>query len=151
MSQAPKERPQPPPLVDAEIAPFLERAPIARLATHNPDGTTHIAPVWFKYVDGHILIPTQEMTRKTQNIRRNPDVSVLIDTQEPPYVGVLIYGEGSLDYDAIFEKKLDIYRKYFPEDKLPDPYKLAEKFAPIVLRIVPKRFVTFNDQRNYSE
>jgi hypothetical protein len=147
MSQEQRDYPQPPRLSVVEIEPFLKRAPIARLATHNPDGTTHISPVWFKYVDGHILIPTQEITRKAQNIKRNSDVSVLIDTQEPPYIGVLIYGEGFLDFDDVFEKKIDVYRKYFTEDKLPDPYKLAEKFAPVVLRIVPKRFVTFNDQR----
>jgi nitroimidazol reductase NimA-like FMN-containing flavoprotein (pyridoxamine 5'-phosphate oxidase superfamily) len=146
MSKSREDYPQPPRIIEGELIPFLERAPIARLATHNPDGTTHIAPVWFKYVDGHILIPTQEKTRKSQNILRNPDVSVLIDTQEPPYTGVLIYGEGQLDYDQIFEKKLDIYRKYFPEDQLPDPYKLAEKFAPIVLRIIPKRIVTFDER-----
>ena len=146
MSKSREDYPQPPRMIDEELVPFLESAPIARLATHNADGTTHIAPVWFKYVDGHILIPTQEKTRKSQNILRNPDVSVLIDTQEPPYTGVLIYGEGVLDYDQIFEKKLEIYRKYFSEDQLPDPYKLAEKFAPIVLRIIPKRIVTFDER-----
>jgi PPOX class probable F420-dependent enzyme len=147
MSAVPHDRPQPPPLVDAELEPFLRSAPIARLATHNADGTTHIAPVWFKYAEGQIWIPTQDMTQKVRNIKRSADVSVLVDTQEPPYIGVLIYGEALLDYDDVFNKKIDVYRKYFTEENLPDPYKLAEKFVPVVVRVVPKRLVTFNDQR----
>ena len=138
--------PQPPALPASDQVTFLETARIARLATHNTDGTIHIAPIWFKYVDGHILMPTQEITRKVQNIKRNPSVSVLIDTQEPPYIGILVYGAGVLDYDNVFEKKLDIYRKYYPEDRLPDPYKLAEKWVPVIVRVIPQRLVTFNDQ-----
>jgi general stress protein 26 len=147
VAQNRQDYPQPPLFPEAEVESFLAKAPIARLATHNPDGTIHIAPIWFKYTDGHILMPTQEITRKVRNIKRRSDVTVLIDTQAPPYIGVLIYGRAVLDYDDVFRKKLDIYRKYFPENKLPDPYKLAEKWVPVIVRVVPDRFVTFNDSR----
>jgi nitroimidazol reductase NimA-like FMN-containing flavoprotein (pyridoxamine 5'-phosphate oxidase superfamily) len=54
-----KPYPQMPPFTQDEIEAFLNEAPIARLSSHNSDGTIHIAPVYFKYENGNILIGTQ--------------------------------------------------------------------------------------------
>ena len=140
-----RSHPQPPQLPEIELAPFLIEAKIARLATHNRDGTIHLVPIWFKYINEHILMPTQEATRKVRNITRNSSVSVLIDTQEPPYTSVLIYGTGILDYEKVFEKKLEIYRKYFSEDNLPNPYELAKKWTPVIIRVIPSRIIALRD------
>jgi nitroimidazol reductase NimA-like FMN-containing flavoprotein (pyridoxamine 5'-phosphate oxidase superfamily) len=88
---------QPPPLNEEELKAFLNQALVARLGSLNPDGSIHLVPVWFKYEDGDILIGTEESTRKAQNIKRNQNVSLLIDSQERPYKGVLIYGQAQLN------------------------------------------------------
>ena len=86
------EYPQLPAMSDEELVSFLEQAQFARLGTINEDGTIHIAPIFFKYSDGQILMATQVPSRKIRNIKRNNKVSVLIDTTEVPFQGALIYG-----------------------------------------------------------
>ena len=51
--------PQAPAMVEEELEAFFEQALFARLGTTNEDGTIHIAPVYFKYEDGQILIPAR--------------------------------------------------------------------------------------------
>src|SRR3712207_9136308 len=40
---------QAPPLTDDELHEFLQTAELARIATHNEDGSIHVAPLWFRY------------------------------------------------------------------------------------------------------
>lgn len=44
--------PQAPPMTDEEVAAFLAEAPVAPLASHNADGSIHLAPAWFLYEEG---------------------------------------------------------------------------------------------------
>lgn len=44
--------PQAKPFNDAELKTFLARPLIAKLCSHNDDGTIHIAPIWFRYETG---------------------------------------------------------------------------------------------------
>jgi nitroimidazol reductase NimA-like FMN-containing flavoprotein (pyridoxamine 5'-phosphate oxidase superfamily) len=71
--------PQLPALSDEELTSFLDQAQFARLATHNDHGSIHIAPIFFRYQAGQILMATQCPSRKVRNIQNNPNVSVLID------------------------------------------------------------------------
>ena len=103
-----KPYPQKPPFTQDELVAFLNEAPIARLSSLNPDGTIHIAAVYFKYDNGDILIGTQDITHKVNNIKHNPNVTVLIDSQDYPFRGVLIYGEAVLDYEDVIAKRASI-------------------------------------------
>lgn len=79
-------------LTREEILSLLEETKVARFCSLNDDGTIHAAPVWFKYDDGNIFIGTPASSRKARNVRRNKDVSILIDVGAPQIRGVLIYG-----------------------------------------------------------
>jgi general stress protein 26 len=83
-------------LTREEIESFLKEAKIARFCSHNNDETIHAAPVWFKYENGIIVILTPDHSLKARNVKRNKDVSILIDVEKPPR-GVLIYGKAELD------------------------------------------------------
>jgi len=140
-----KTYPQKPPFTQEELVVFLNEAPIARLSTLNPDGTIHIAPVYFKYDNGDIIIGTQDMSHKVRNIKNNPLVSVLIDNQTPPWKGVLIYGEAELDYEDVIAKRVSIFERYnTPEDARKIAADLASSFAPVVIRIKPRRMTSYD-------
>jgi PPOX class probable F420-dependent enzyme len=140
-----KTYPQKPPFTQEELVAFLNEAPIAHLSTLNPDGTIHIAAVYFKYDNGDIIIGTQEMAHKVRNIKNNPLVSVLIDNQAPPWKGVLIYGEAELDYEDIIAKRVSIFERYnSPEDARKIAADLAGSFAPVVIRIKPRRLISYD-------
>lgn len=92
-----------------EIVPFLEQPHIAKLCTHNEDGSIYVVPIWFRYDDGDILFGTQEVRRKVRNIKRNSQVSVLIDTQESALQGVIVTGHAELDYEDVIPKRITIF------------------------------------------
>ena len=140
-----KPYPQMPPFTPAELADFLEDAPIARLATHNPDGTIHCVPVYFRYTGEEILFGTQAMTRKVRNIERDPRVSVLIDNQSPPWKGVLIYGTAALDPVDPVATRAAIFERYMdPEDAQGLASMLAGHYEPAVIRITPERITSWD-------
>jgi PPOX class probable F420-dependent enzyme len=140
-----KPYPQMPPLTQDELVAFLNEAPVARLSSINPDGTIHIAAVYFKYDNGDILIGTQDVTHKARNIKRNPNVTLLIDNQAPPWKGVLIYGEAELDYDDVVAKRILIFERYMPAENAQKlATGLANSYAPVVIRVKPKRMTSYD-------
>ena len=60
-------------------------APVARLATHNPSGAIDLVPITFVVLDDAIVTAVDHKPKRTtnlqrlENIRRNPDVTVLVD------------------------------------------------------------------------
>jgi PPOX class probable F420-dependent enzyme len=140
-----KPYPQMPPFTQEELAAFLNEAPVAHLSSMNPDATIHIAAVYFKYENEEILIGTQDMTHKVKNIRHNPNVTVLIDNQAPPWKGVLIYGKAELDYEDVVAKRASIFERYkTPEDARKYAADLANNYTPVVIRVKPKRITSYD-------
>ena len=137
--------PQAPPMTDDEVTSFLTEAPIARLASRNPDGTIHLAPAWFLYDDGYILIGTQLVTRKARNVAAEPQVTVLIDTQASPFKGVIMYGAAELDREDAAAKRVPIFAKYVtPERAEQMATGLAEQFEPVIIRVRPDRVISYD-------
>ena len=137
--------PQRPPLTEDELKIFLNKAPIAHLGSMNPDGTIHLAALWFKYDDGDIVFGTQDMTNKVRNIKHNPNVTVLIDIEGPPLKGVLIYGHANLDYEDVLSKRIAIFEKYMPSENARQmATNLANTFAPVIIRVKPKRVSSYD-------
>jgi PPOX class probable F420-dependent enzyme len=139
------EYPQLPYMSEEELASFFEEAQFARLATINEDGTIHIAPIFFKYDDGQILMATQEPSRKVRNIKRNNNVSVLIDTTDVPFKGALIYGKAELDYEDVIPKRIGIFeRRLSQEDAETYARRLSGKWNCVIIRITPVRIASFD-------
>ena len=140
--------PQAPHMNEEEVISLFEEALFARLATTNEDGTIHIAPVYFKYEDGQILMGTQAPSRKIRNIKRNNKVSVLIDITDVPFRGALVYGTAELDYEDIIPKRIAIFqrRPWEPSREDAEEYatKLTNKWKGVIVRVTPQRVVTFD-------
>jgi nitroimidazol reductase NimA-like FMN-containing flavoprotein (pyridoxamine 5'-phosphate oxidase superfamily) len=140
-----KVYPQKPPFTQDELTAFLNEAPIARLSSMNANGTIHIAPVYFKYDHGGIIMGTQDGTHKVRNIKRNPKVTLLIDNQTPPWKGVLIYGEAVLDYADVIAKRITIFERYMPtENARKFAEDLASNFVPVIIRVKPTHIVSYD-------
>ncbi len=137
--------PQMPPLTDEEVVSLLQAVPIARLATHDPDGSIHLVPMLFKYVDGVILLGTQAVTRKIKNIRRDPNVTVLVDVEEMPAKGAMIYGTATLDTDDLVAERVEIFDRTMPHEAAQGfANSLAAQWEPAVIRVVPKKIVSWD-------
>jgi PPOX class probable F420-dependent enzyme len=139
------EYPQLPSMTGDELVTFFDQAHFARLATVNEDGTIHIAPVFFRFHDGKILVATQDPSRKVRNIQRNSNVSVLIDTTEVPFKGALVYGRAELDYEDVIPKRVAIFERRLPREQA-ETYarRLSGKWKCVIVRITPIRIASFD-------
>ena len=141
--------PQALPFAEGDLEPFLARPLIAKLCTHNEDGTIHIAPIWFMYEDGEILLGTQEVSQKVQNIKRNSDVTVLVDNADPPFKAVIMVGAAELDYDNVIAKRALIFEKYI-DNPVELAGQLASNFTPVIIRVKPQRVTTFDYSQGFG-
>jgi len=125
---------------------YLKRKNIARICSHNKDGTTHAAPVSYIYMNGQIVIGSIASSRKTRNIRRNNDVTVLIDTERGQ--GILIYGKAELDYENVDQLAVLVWEKAlptYPKDKVERLVQAyLDKVKYVIVKIKPQRIVTFD-------
>ena len=139
------EYPQLPSMSKEELVSFFDKAQFARLGTLNEDGSIHIAPIFFKYHEGKILMASQEPSRKIRNIKRDPHVTVLIDTTEVPFKGVLIYGTAELDYEDVVSKRVAIFSRRLSQQEA-ETYatRLANKWRCVIIRITPVNIASFD-------
>lgn len=134
---------QAPPLSDQEIDKMLRETEFATICTHNKDGSIHAVPVSYIYHEDKIVIVSHSKTRKNRNIRRNNQVTVLIDTKDP-IRGLLIYGTAEIGHEVL-PMVMKIFESYVLSEKLEAVSRdYLEMIESIVLRITPDRIVSFD-------
>jgi hypothetical protein len=131
-------------LEQKETETLLQEARIVRFCCHNEDGTIHATPVWYKYENEKIMIAIPSRSRKARNVKRNKDVTVLIDTVNP-INGVIIYGTAELDDNNVLARAISINEKYLPKDKAKSYAEGSFKSGLDRIMIVnPNRMTTFH-------
>lgn len=148
-----RKHPQAPPFANNnEIETFLKKPLIARLSSHNEDGTIHMAPVYYLYENGEFWLGTQERSRKVQNIHRDKRVTLLIDQVEPVLQAVLAYGEAALDYEDVVSKRIKILERYYeiPAQAKAFVEKLTRAWQTVILHVRPTRLVTFDYTKPFT-
>ncbi|MBK8985706.1 MAG: PPOX class F420-dependent oxidoreductase [Chloroflexi bacterium] len=68
-----------------------------KFASVRPDGRAHVAPVWFLLDGEDLLFTTWHESVKAKNIRHNPQVSLCVDDETPPFAFVLVEGTAVLE------------------------------------------------------
>ena len=136
-----------PPLTKEELKTFLSNTGYATLCTHNRDGSIHAAPVGYLYIDGRIEIISHASTRKNRNIRRNSDVTLLIDTKKPMR-GALIYGGASISRENVLPMVMRMFAQTTPVEKVE---AVSREYLSIVdcvlITVVPKHIVSFDFEK----
>ena len=80
------------PLSQSELDTFLSEPHIAVVASSGPTGKPHAMPIWYAWRDGRVLFHTGKDSKKMRNLRKNPRVTVVIDTKTAPYKVAVIEG-----------------------------------------------------------
>jgi nitroimidazol reductase NimA-like FMN-containing flavoprotein (pyridoxamine 5'-phosphate oxidase superfamily) len=138
----------PKPVTETEVSSFLESKLNIQIATIDEEGYPIIHPTWFIYDkdSDKIYTGTQKMTKKVQNIRKNPDkVYFSIDDENYPYKRVK--GRGVARVSEDIQKNLPIIEKinikYLGMLKHPLAKMLMENTRngiEVVIEITPKFF-----------
>lgn len=88
------------------------------------------------------------------NIRRNRNVTILIDVEEPTLKGVLIYGKAQLEKmdtrDRYISEAMRVFERYMSRDEAEryavGLFKIAKKGVKITIR--PERIVSFDTSKD---
>ncbi len=138
----------PRPVTEAEVNEILESKLNIQIATIDQEGYPTIQPLWFLYDkdSGKIYTATQKMTKKVQNIRRNPDkIYFSVDDENYPYKGVK--GKAVARISEDIQENVSVVRKintkYLGTLEHPLAKMIIEnttKGIEVVIEIIPKFF-----------
>ena len=123
--------------ITKEAIKILEGKNFASLATINSDGSPQVSVVWIDYKDNHILINTAKNRIKTNNMERDPRVSISVTDTKNPYYQITFKGivknisESNAD-DHIHS----LAKKYLNQDK----YPISDKEIRVIVSIEPLKF-----------
>lgn len=141
-------------LSDALVQQLLAGRYIASLATNNQDGSIHMVAVWYWYQGERIYVATSTHTRKTRNLRSNPEVSLMVDSRDPAAsYGITIAGTAEiLTGDMSRKWNARVHQKYLSGDALADP-RVGPVFASwddVTIEITPRSVISW-DMRQVDE
>ncbi len=131
-----------------EIIDFLmEGTRTGKLSTVREDGRPHVAPIWFVWNDGKIIFDTMSDSVKAKNIRRNPQVSICVDDESPPYAFVIIQGTGKFsDNQKDLLKWNTIIAHRYMGEKLAEVYgKRNTVEGSLLVEVTPTKMISNKD------
>jgi len=133
---------------EIEIIDFLmEGTRTGKLSTVREDGRPHGAPIWFVWNDGKIIFDTMGDSVKAKNIRRNPQVSICVDDESPPYAFVIIQGTAKFSDNQkdLLKWNTIIARRYMGE-KLAEVYgKRNTVEGSLLVEVTPTKMISNKD------
>ena len=109
------------PEITPQVAEFLSRKLLGRLATSSSDGQPHVVPVWFLLENNALWISSYKSTRKVIDIHSNPKCAIVVDLEnaDSGLTAVAIEGNAEIfgqTLDNFKERVLRIYTKYLGLD-----------------------------------
>jgi PPOX class probable F420-dependent enzyme len=99
---------------------LFEKKAFAQLATLLPDGSPHVAPVWFEYDGRHFIINTAKGRVKDKNMRRDPRVGIDILDPDNPYRHLSVRGRVvNVTEEGAGDHINKLTKKYIGQDRYP--------------------------------
>ena len=127
-----------------EMSAFLEESHIAHLVTLRKNGTPHISPIWYKYVDGEFAMFTPSHSIKFYNLSRDSRASISVASYDEPYRYVVAEGFAILNEKKFDEIALNIASRYRGNERgkaFVDELKAGYEMSTLLLK--PQRFLTY--------
>ncbi len=131
-----------------EIINFLMKGTrTGKLATVREDGRPHVAPIWFVWNEGKIIFCTGDDSIKAKNIKRNPQVSICVDDESPPYAFVIIQGTAKFsDNQKDILKWNTILGGRYMGEKLAEVYgKRNAVEGSLLVEVTPTKMISEKD------
>lgn len=129
----------------AEARQFLlQTARTGKLAVVRKDGRPHVSPIWFDLEGDDIIFTTWHTSVKARSIQHDPQVTLCVDDEQPPYAYVIVEGTAAI-MEVTPEERLQwatrIARRYMGD-------ALAESFGKRngvegehIMRLTPTKII----------
>ena len=79
-----------------DLGDFLAEPRCATLATRFKNGTILMSPVWHEWTDGGFTVVAVRDDVKVRHVERDPNVSICLAEDAPPYRGIEVRGVARL-------------------------------------------------------
>jgi PPOX class probable F420-dependent enzyme len=135
-----------------EIAGFIERSRTATLATVSPSGTPHLVAMWYALLDGEVWFETKAKSQKAVNLRRDPNVTVMVEDGESYTTlrGVAIEGQAEIVEDPalLLRVGISVWERYTgPYSDEMRPFVDQMMNNRIAVRVVPGRVRSWDHRK----
>ncbi len=121
-----------------QVDEFLQGRRTMNCATLNHDGTIHLVAMWYGFLDGCPALETKTKSQKVQNLRRNDQISCLVEDGQSydELRGVELVGRGEIidDPARMFELGISVFERY-------QGLEYKEELRPFVEQMLNKRVV----------
>jgi PPOX class probable F420-dependent enzyme len=121
-----------------EVEGFLRGRRTMNCATLNHDGTIHLVAMWYGFLEGCPALETKAKSQKAQNLRRNDQISCLVEDGQSyeELRGVELVGRGEIidDPARMFELGISVFERY-------QGVEYKEELRPLVEQMLNKRVV----------
>lgn len=140
-------------MTDDEVHDYLQGRHTINMATIGPDGRIHLVAMWYAFHDGEIAIATFAKSQKVQNLRRDPRITLLVETGEDydKLCGVEIVGTATVHDDeaTVLEVATGLVQRYYPVDSDEEARELATIMAAkrAVITVTPEKVVSWNHNK----
>lgn len=140
---------------EEEVDQFLRSHKTMILTSIGPGGYPHPMPMWFSVADdGAIWMTTFRKSQKVQNLRRDPRVSLLVESGEvySELAGVVLYGEAEIIDDIDVVTRILLAASGLPSGEVaaqPEVRESMRKNAAkrVGLRVKPERVVSWDHKK----
>jgi PPOX class probable F420-dependent enzyme len=114
-------------------------APVATLATIDPDGRPQLTAVWFLADPERIRISLNTSRQKVRNLERNPAAAVFILDPANPFRYLEVRGDATLEPDPDYTFAAEVGKKYGADVKAydkPEDSRLVLTLTPTTVNAV---------------
>src|SRR4051794_5627087 len=139
-------------MTPAEIDAFLQERNTATMCSINADGSIHAVAMWYGFLDGQVAFETKAKSQKVQNLRRNPNLTVAIETgtEYNELRGVSLVGTASFveNYDDMVPLGISVFERYqgpFTEEMRPFVDVMLRK--RVVVKLDVKRTISWDHRK----
>ncbi|MFD6286228.1 pyridoxamine 5'-phosphate oxidase family protein [Streptomyces sp. NPDC060205] len=130
-----------------EVERVLRRRTNATIGSVNPDGTPHLARVWFLWDDNRVYFEGSSATRKARNIAANGLASVLVKGQAADGSTLVVLGQGTgrlLTGDEAGRVCARIRGKYLTAEGMAPVSRYLDGIDDAVGELTPGRWATWS-------
>lgn len=136
-----------------EIDEFLNGWNTMNCATINHDGTIHLVAMWYGFLEGCPALETKAKSQKVANLRRNPQITCLIedgDTYEE-LRGVELVGHAEIveEPERIFELGISVVERTtgqtYTEEMKPAVEMMINKRVAVKIHV--ERYVSWDHRK----
>jgi PPOX class probable F420-dependent enzyme len=106
--------------IEGRARELIDAPNFVTLASERADGGTHLTVIWANLEDSRIAVNSAEGRTWPENVRRNPEVSLVVINNENPYEYVSIRGRIVEDTHDGADEHIDrLAKKYLDKDEYP--------------------------------